>query len=99
MSRVPSDVVRARAATNDRQREDGSRMPRLVGEKEAAEDVVGVELSVFRAWVAAGRLPKPMPDCGKYDRKALDAALDKLSGLGGPSNALDAWRVRNRSKG
>jgi hypothetical protein len=68
-------------------------MPRLVAEKEAAESV-GLPLATFRAWVETGRLPKPLPDCGLYDIKALDAALDRVSGLGTPSNALDAWRAK-----
>jgi hypothetical protein len=71
-------------------------MARLVTEKEAAEDV-GVPLATFRAWVAAGRLPKPLPECGLYDRKALDAAVDKISGLGSATNALDGWRVTRRA--
>jgi hypothetical protein len=69
-------------------------MSRLANEKEAA-DSVGLDLATFRAWVASGRLPKPIADCGKYDLKAIDAALDRVSGLGGPTNALDAWRTKN----
>ena len=68
-------------------------MARLVGEKEAA-DTVGLDLATFRAWVASGRLPRAIPDCDKYDLKALDFALDRISGLGGPTNALDAWRAK-----
>jgi hypothetical protein len=70
-------------------------MARLVTEKEAA-DAVGIDLATFRAWVASGKLPKAIPDCGKYDVKAIDAAIDRLSGLGGPSNALDAWKARGQ---
>jgi hypothetical protein len=73
-------------------------MPRLVAEKEAAESI-GLPLATFRAWVETGRLPKPIPDCGLYDIKALDAALDRVSGLGTPSDALDAWRARGRHSG
>jgi hypothetical protein len=69
-----------------------TKMARLVSEKEAAT-AVGLDLNTFRAWVASGRLPKPIPDCNKFDLKAIDAALDRLSGLGGPANALDAWRA------
>jgi hypothetical protein len=69
-------------------------MARLVAEKEAAE-VAGLDLSTFRAWVASGKLPKPIPDCNKYDIKAIDAAIDRVSGLGGPANALDAWRAKS----
>ena len=72
-------------------------MARLVAEKEAA-DFAGLDLSVFRAWVASGKLPKPIADCNKFDIKAIDAALDRVSGLGGPSNALDAWRAKGHAR-
>jgi hypothetical protein len=65
-------------------------MARLVKDKEAA-DAVGLDLATFKAWVQSGRLPKPL-DCGLFDLKALDIAIDRISGLGSPSNALDAWR-------
>ena len=68
-------------------------MVRLVSEKEGAE-AIGLDLATFRSWVSCGRLPQPIPDCGKFDLKALDAALDRISGLGGPSNALDAWKAK-----
>ena len=68
-------------------------MPRLATEQQAAEQV-GLDLATFRAWVSCGRLPEPLPDCGKFDLKAIDAALDRISGLGNPSNALDVWRDR-----
>jgi excisionase family DNA binding protein len=68
-------------------------MARLITEKEAA-DYIGLELATFRAWVASGRLPEAMPDCGKYDSKAIDLALDRISGINSPVNALDAWRAR-----
>jgi hypothetical protein len=66
---------------------------RLVSEKEAAAEI-GLELSQFKAWVDCGRLPKPLADCGKYDLKAIDQAIDRISGLGGGTNPLDAWRAR-----
>ena len=68
-------------------------MARLVSEKEAAE-VIGLELATFRAWVSCGRLPGPIEDCGKYDLKAIDTAIDRISGLGRPCNALDLWRAK-----
>jgi hypothetical protein len=61
-------------------------MARLVTEKEAA-DYIGLELATFRAWVASGRLPEPIADCGKYDSKALDLALDRISGINGPARS------------
>jgi hypothetical protein len=68
-------------------------MPRLATEKEAAE-AIGLELATFRSLVECGKLPKPLPECGKFDMKAIDVALDRISGLGSPANALDAWRAR-----
>lgn len=72
-------------------------MARLVAEKEAA-DAVGLDLATFRAWVAGGKLPKPLEGCNKYDLKAIDAAIDRVSGLGGPANALDAWRAKGHAR-
>jgi hypothetical protein len=66
---------------------------RLVSDKEAAEEI-GIPLATFRAWVAAGRLPQAIPDIGKWDLRAIDAALDRISLLGSATNALDAWRAR-----
>jgi hypothetical protein len=72
-------------------------MPRFATEKEAAT-ALGVELAIFKGWVECGRLPKPLPDCGKYDLKAIDAAVDRMSGLGSSTNALDAWRETKGAK-
>ena len=57
-----------------------SSTPRLVSEVEAAVQI-GLHLATFRAWVAAGRLPHALPDCGKYDMKAIHLALDRISGI------------------
>jgi hypothetical protein len=69
---------------------------RLASEKEAAE-AIGLDLATFRSWVASAKLPKPLPGCGKYDLKAIDAALDRVSGLGGAGNALDAWKAKGQN--
>ena len=53
-------------------------MARLKNEKESAE-YIGLEVATFRAWVESGRLPQPIPDCGKYDAKALDLAPDECT--------------------
>ena len=42
---------------------------------------VGLSPSGFDAWVRAGRLPAPIKGTKVYDKKAIDAALDRLSGL------------------
>jgi hypothetical protein len=71
---------------------------RLAKENEAAE-YIGLDLPTFRAWVRCGRLPQPLPDCGKYDLKAIDVALDGISGLGGATRALDTWREQRAIRG
>jgi hypothetical protein len=72
-------------------------MARLVTEEEGA-DYIGLPLATFRAWVEIGRLPKPIPDVDKFDIKALDQAIDRISGLDTPANALDAWRESKEAK-
>jgi hypothetical protein len=72
-------------------------MTRLTTEKKAAE-AIGVELATFRHLVAGGRLPKPLPEFGLYDLKAIDAAIDRMSGIGTPDNALEAWRASRRAR-
>lgn len=67
-------------------------MPRLQTEAAAAK-ALGLDVSVFRHLVACGRLPKPLAELGGlYDMKAVDAALDRLSGIGSSTNALERWR-------
>ncbi len=68
--------------------------PRLVSEAAAAA-YVGVELATFRHWVARGRLPRPVLDTGLFDLHAIDAAVDRLSGIKSPANAFDAWLSEN----
>lgn len=53
---------------------------RLLTRSEAAA-YCGSSLSTFSAWVAAGHMPKPLFGSRKWDKNAIDAALDKASGL------------------
>jgi len=57
-----------------------SSTPRLASEVQAAAHI-GLDLATFRAWVAAGQLPRALPDCGKYDMKAIHLVLDRMSGI------------------
>ena len=77
---------------------DIARVARLMTEQQAAE-YVGIPISQFRYWVACSRLPQPLLDSELYDLRAIDAALDKLSGIGGAANALDAWRLTRKAEG
>ena|GEM_PF-1981150 len=69
-----------------------SSTPRLVSEVQAAVQI-GLDLATFRAWVAAGRLPRALPDCGKYDMKAIHLALDRMSGIASRENDVESDRV------
>ena len=54
--------------------------PRLLSGAAAAA-YLGLKPATFSQWVADGRAPKPLPGTRRWDRKALDLALDKLSGI------------------
>jgi hypothetical protein len=62
-----------------------SPIPRLANEAKAAAHI-GLEIAAFRAWVADGRLPRPLPHCDKYDLKAIHLALDRMSRIGSPES-------------
>ena len=66
--------------------------------KEQAAAYAGCEtLSAFNDWVRRGVMPGPIPGTRKWDKKAIDTALDRLSGLG-PTiehqlSPYDAWKA------
>jgi hypothetical protein len=53
-------------------------------------------LSAFNNWIRRGIIPGPIPGTHRWDRKAIDAALDKASGLEHESTAemttLEKWQ-------
>lgn len=71
--------------------------PRCIPITEAAA-YCGLTPSGFRHWVAIGRLPGALPGTRRWDRRAIDVALDRLSGLpvsGTPEpeeNDFDRWK-------
>jgi hypothetical protein len=54
--------------------------PRLLSGAGAAT-YCGVTPATWSKWVADGRAPKPLPGTRRWDRKAIDLALDKISGI------------------
>jgi len=55
-------------------------------------------VAAFRAWVRKGIMPGPLPGTHRYDRKAIDAALDRLSGLSTKLTEVseyEAWKQRS----
>jgi predicted DNA-binding transcriptional regulator AlpA len=59
-------------AANDNQR--------LLTRQQAAE-YCGCSVATFSGWVSAGHMPKPLFGSRRWDKKAIDIALDKASGL------------------
>lgn len=59
-------------------------IPRLMSGADAAA-YLGLTPTTFAKWVADGRAPKPLPGTRRWDRKAIDSALDKASGIAAPS--------------
>ena len=65
--------------------------PRLLRKKEAAA-YCGVSTPTFDKWVAAGSLPAALPGIGRWDRNGIDAAINRLSGIGAGAAASPAAR-------
>jgi hypothetical protein len=50
--------------------------------KEDAADYCGCDsTSAFDSWVKRGIVPGPIPGTQRWDRKAIDLALDRASGI------------------
>jgi hypothetical protein len=76
---------------------DAKIQPRGVS-KELATAYVGCEtLSSFNDWIRRGIMPPPIPGTTKWDLRALDAALDRLSGLqptiAPQASPYDEWKA------
>lgn len=66
--------------------------------QEAAEYCGCSTQGAFDQWRSKGIVPGPIPGTARWDRKALDAALDRASGLMTKSEELtpyQRWRVEN----
>jgi predicted DNA-binding transcriptional regulator AlpA len=60
--------------------------PRLIGRREAAA-YCGIAESTFSLWVATHKMPQSIPGTRKWDKRAIDARLDEISGLVAPTPA------------
>lgn len=67
--------------------------PRLLTKDQAAQ-YCSLSKGGFDHWVSTGKVPGPIPQSHRWDRKALDLALDRLSKIEkeSPQSALDRWR-------
>jgi len=68
--------------------------PRLLTREQAAA-YCGLSTHGFSEWVKTGRLPGPIAGTARWDLRAIDAALDSLSGIGIGSLALDQWKAKH----
>jgi predicted DNA-binding transcriptional regulator AlpA len=73
--------------------------PRLLTREQAAA-YCGLSVYGFAEWVKTGRLPGPIRGTIRWDRKAIDAALDQASGLQATLQAspLEEWKARHHAR-
>jgi hypothetical protein len=70
--------------------------PRGMTREEAAAYCGCESMAAFSNWVRRGIIPRPLPGTHRWDRKAIDAALDRASGLETTlqESPLEAWRAQ-----
>lgn len=71
--------------------------PRLIGRKEAAA-YCGIGESTFSMWVANHKMPAAIPGTRRWDKAAIDAKLDEISGLAAREveDPYEKWMRENR---
>ncbi len=75
--------------------------PRLMTRRQAAE-YLGLSPEGFSQWVGSGRVPHALPGTKRWDRVAIDRAIDRASGIlpahgvaeASVVSALDEWKAR-----
>jgi hypothetical protein len=76
------------------------RVSRGMTKAEAIEYVGCKTAAAFDRWRRQGIVPGPIPGTRRWDRVALDRALDAAQGLTAPSNHLNPyqrWKAENAS--
>jgi len=83
--------------------------PRLISRKEASA-YCGITPTCFSMWVAQGKMPPAIPGTRKWDRKAIDAKLDEISGLAAlmeepqsgaeppPLSNYEEWKIKKQKR-
>jgi hypothetical protein len=74
--------------------------PRGLSREDAAAYGGCQSLSGFSDWIRRGIMPGPIPGTHKWDRNAIDAALDRLSGLQSTiaSSPFDEWKAEQDAR-
>ncbi|SHO65854.1 hypothetical protein SAMN02745172_02501 [Pseudoxanthobacter soli DSM 19599] len=66
--------------------------------REQVASYLGLSPSAVSDWQARGLIPGPIPGTRRWDRVAIDRAMDRISGLSNGDEAEDdfsAWRRAN----
>ncbi|WP_163269675.1 helix-turn-helix transcriptional regulator [Chelativorans alearense] len=71
--------------------------PRLLS-RQAAAAYLGVSVSTFHGWVKCGRMPAPVFGSKRWDREAIDAALDRESGIASSVKPETEYQRRKRER-
>ena len=77
-----------------------SAMPRCLSRTEAAA-YCGLTPAGLSLWIDRELVPGPMPGTRKWDRLAVDRAIDKLSGVESQMesvSAYDEWKARRGNR-
>lgn len=72
--------------------------PRCMKRAEAAA-YLSLDPSSLDVWVAKGIVPGPIPGTHRWDRRAIDAALDRLSGLQQDESLDDSYEAWKAAQG
>jgi hypothetical protein len=72
--------------------------PRGLSREDAAA-YCGLSPEGFDEWVKRKLVPGPLPGTQRWDRRAIDLALDQASGIATiPGSAFDEWMARHASQ-
>ena len=73
--------------------------PRLIGRHEAAA-YCGISPTCFSMWVATHKMPPAIPGTRKWDKRAIDAKLDEISGLtpADQEDEFEKWERKHTSR-
>lgn len=67
--------------------------------RECAAEYLSLSTAAFADWVRRGLIPGPIPGTHRWDRKAIDRALDNLSGIATTEpSALGAWKAKRDAR-
>jgi hypothetical protein len=72
-------------------------IPRCLNRPQAAEYCGCCSLRAFDEWVRRGIVLGPIPGTRRWDRKAIDAALDKRSNLAPELASVDRRELADRA--